>query len=237
MEVSMDKRQEPFFNAKIITGVAIIVLGILVSLREFGVDLKISVWHYWPLILIIIGFGFLFRPGENRQYFSGILFLIFGVFFLAHNLIKNIDFNIIGLLPAVIVVIIGVKILTHGLWRSKKRPPSNDQINLSAILGGGKFHLSSKDLKGGNITAIMGECKVNLREADFAEESIVIDAFAIMGAIELKVPNSWEVVVQGAPFMGSMEDKTNRDSNSDKAQKKRLIIKGTAIMGGVEIIN
>ena len=233
----MNKRQEPFFNVKIIAGIAIIILGILVSLREFGVDLKISVWHYWPLILIIIGFRFLFRPGENRQYFSGILFLVFGVFFLAHNLIKNIDFDIIGLLPAVIVVIIGVKILTHGLWRSKKRPPSNDQINLSAILGGGKFYLSSKYLKGGNITAIMGECKVNLRDADFAEESIVIDAFAIMGAIELKVPNSWEVVVQGSPFMGSMEDKTNRDSNSDKAQKKRLIIKGTAIMGGVEIIN
>jgi predicted membrane protein len=83
----------------------------------------------------------------------------------------------------------------------------------------------------------MGECKVNLRDADFAEESIVIDTFAIMGAIELMVPNSWEVVVQGAPFMGAMEDKTKRNSYSDKAQKKRLIIKGTAIMGGIEIIN
>jgi predicted membrane protein len=233
----MDKRQEPFFNVKIITGIAIIVLGILVSLGKFGLDLKVNVWDYWPLILIIIGFGLLFRPRENRQYFSGILFVVFGVFFLAHKLIKNIDFDILSLLPAVIVVIIGAKILTHGLRRSKKSPLSKDQINLSAILGGGKFYLSSKDLKGGHITAIMGECKVNLRDADFVEESIVIDAFAIMGAIELKVPNSWEVVVQGSPFMGSMEDKTNRDSNNDKAQKKRLIIKGTAIMGGVEIIN
>jgi predicted membrane protein len=233
----MDKRQEPFFNVKIITGITIIILGILVSLSKFGLDLKVNVWDYWPLILIIIGFGLLFRHRENRQYFSGILFLVFGVFFLAHNLIKNIDFDILSLLPAVIVVIIGAKILTDGLRRSKKSPLSKDHINLSAILGAGKFYLSSKYLKGGNITAIMGECKVNLREADFVEESIVIDAYAIMGAIELKVPNSWEVVVQGSPFMGSMEDKTNRDSNSDKAQKKRLIIKGTAIMGGVEIIN
>jgi predicted membrane protein len=233
----MDERKEPFLNVKIITGIAIVILGILISLSKLGLDLKVNVWGYWPLILILIGFGLLFRPRENRQYFGGILILVFGVFFLAHNLIKNIDFNIIGLLPAVIVVIIGVKILTHGLWKSKKSPPSKDQINLSTILGGGKFYLSSKELKGGNITAIMGECKVNLRDADFAGESIVIDAFTMMGAIELKVPNNWEVVMQGSPFMGSMEDKTNRDSNSDKAQKKRLIIKGTAIMGGVEIIN
>jgi predicted membrane protein len=233
----MDERKERFFNVKIVTGIAIIILGILVSLSKFGLGLKVNVWDYWPLILVLIGLGILFRPRGNRQYFGGILFLVFGVFFLAHNLIKNIDFDIVSLLPAVIVVIIGAKILTHGFRRSKKSPPSKDQINLSAVLGGGKFYLSSKDLKGGNITAIMGECKVNLRDADFVEESIVIDAFAIMGAIELKVPNSWEVVVQGAPFMGSMEDKTNRNSYSDKAQKKRLIIKGTAIMGGVEIIN
>jgi predicted membrane protein len=233
----MDERQRDFLNVKVATGIAIIILGILVSLSKFGLDLKVNVWDYWPSILIIIGFGLLFCPRENRQYFSGILFLIFGAFFLAHNLIKNLNFNLIGLLPAVIVVIIGAKILTLGLWGSKKSPLSKDQINLSAILGGGKFYLSSKCLEGGNITAIMGECKVNLRDADFEEESIVIVAFAIMGAIELKVPNSWEVVVQGAPFMGSMEDKTNRDSDSDKTQKKRLIIKGTAIMGGVEIIN
>jgi predicted membrane protein len=132
---------------------------------------------------------------------------------------------------------IGAKILTRAVWRSEKSPPSKDRINLSAILGGGKFHLSSKELKGGNITAIMGGCKVNLRDSDFVEESMVIDVFAIMGGIELMVPTSWEVLIQGVPFMGAMEDKTSYDSNSNKALKKRLIIKGTAIMGGVEIKN
>jgi predicted membrane protein len=233
----MDERKEHFFNVKIVAGIAIIILGILVSLSKFGLGLEINAWDYWPLILILIGIGLLFRPRENRRYFGGILFLVFGVFFLAHSLIKSFNLNIVGLLPALIVVFIGAKILTRELGRSKKGPPSKDQINLSVILGGGKFSVSSKELKGGNVTAIMGGCNINLRDADFAEESIVIDTFAIMGGIELMVPNSWEVVMQGVPFMGAMEDKTNHNTYSAKAQKKRLIIKGTAIMGGVEIIN
>jgi predicted membrane protein len=234
----MDGRNEHSFNAKIVAGIAIIIFGILVSLSKFGLGLEINVWDCWPLILLLIGFGLLFRPRENRRYFGGILFLVFGALFLAHNLIKILNFNIVGLLLAVIVVIIGAKILTRELGRSKKSLLPQDKINLSVILGGGKFSISSKELKGGNVTAIMGGCNVNLRDADFAEESIVMDTFAIMGGIELTVPNSWEVVMQGVPFMGAMEDKTNHNTSyGDKAQKKRLIIRGTAIMGGVEIIN
>ena len=137
----------------------------------------------------------------------------------------------------VIVVIIGAKILTLGLWESKKIPISKDQVNLSANLGGAKFYLDSKELKGGKVTAIMGGCNINLRDADFKEESIVIDAVAVMGAIELMVPNTWEVLMEGSPFMGAMEDNTHHYSGIEKAQKKRLIINGSAIMGAVEVTN
>ncbi len=232
----MDERQRHFFNAKIVIGIAIIVIGVLALLHNLGVDLKVNIWDYWPLILLFIGFGLLLRPRENRQYFSGIILLVLGGFFLAYNLIEEFAFDI-GDLLLVIVVIIGAKILTLGLWESKKTPISKDHINLSAILGGAKFHLNSKELKGGQATAIMGECNVNLRDADFEGESIVIDAFAVMGAVVLMVPNTWEVVIQGAPIMGAMEDKTNHYSGIEKAQKKRLIINGSAIMGSVEVIN
>ena len=62
----MEERQRHFFNAKIVIGVAIIIIGVLAFLDNFGVDLKVSIWDYWPLILLFIGIGLLLRPRENR---------------------------------------------------------------------------------------------------------------------------------------------------------------------------
>ena len=232
----MDKKQSHFFNGKMIIGIAIITFGLLALLDNFGIVSGVKIWEYWPLILIFIGVGFLFQPKEYRQYFSGIILLVIGGFFLVRNLIETFDFNIGDLWP-VILVIVGIKILAHGFWRSKKGPISKDHIDISAILGGGKFNIPSKQFKGGKVFAILGGCVINLRDADFKEESIVIDTFAMMGGIEVRVPLNWEVSMQGVPILGGMEDKTLSGSDAGQAKNKQLIIKGTSIMGGVEVKN
>jgi len=237
----MCEKERKILNAKMVIGVIIIVFGILALVDNLGYDLKINLWDYWPLILIIIGLTLLLQPKEYRQYLTGFILLVLGGLFLAHNLIEEFDFNIGDLWP-VILVIIGVKILTHGAWGSKKGVLGVNHINLSAILGGGEFNFASKELKGGKITAIMGGCTVNLRNADFKEESIVIDTFAMMGGVEFQVPQTWEVVVDGIPLLGGIENKTYQHSNNsngkvlDKKQK-RLIIKAVVIMGGIDIKN
>jgi hypothetical protein len=57
-----------------------------------------------------------------------------------------------------------------------------------------------------------------------------------MGGIEIFVPREWQVVMNSMPFLGGMENKTVTDQSTDTAAKK-LIVKGMAIMGGVEIKN
>jgi hypothetical protein len=78
----------------------------------------------------------------------------------------------------------------------------------------------------------MGGLEIDLRDASIKGEAI-IDIFALMGGVEMRVPEDWLIIIDGFPFMGGFEDKTR----PPKETTKRLTIKGTAVMGGVEIKN
>ena len=114
-------------------------------------------------------------------------------------------------------------------------PPDTDSaISGTAVLSGIRRTSSSQDFRGGELTAIMGGCEIDLRQASIKEGDAVIDVFAFWGGIDLKVPLDWSVVVQGTPLLGGFDDKTRPPQGGSS---KRLVIKGYAIMGGVEISN
>lgn len=109
---------------------------------------------------------------------------------------------------------------------------ANSYIKAIAIMSGFKRVNNSQDFKGGELTAVMGGLEIDLRDASIKGEA-VFDIFALMGGVEMHIPEDWIVIIEGFPFMGGFEDKTRPPKDSTK----RLIIKGTAIMGGVEIKN
>ena len=79
----------------------------------------------------------------------------------------------------------------------------------------------------------MGGVNFDLREADIAGERAVIHVFAMMGGLEIRIPEEWTVEVGVTSLMGGVEDKTRGTAVSTK----RLVLKGTVIMGGIEIRN
>ncbi|MCP4562556.1 MAG: cell wall-active antibiotics response protein, partial [Bosea sp.] len=110
-----------------------------------------------------------------------------------------------------------------------------------AILGGATRTSNSADFRGGDMVAFMGGCDINLRQARIAQSPAVIDAFAFWGGVEIKVPEQWSVSVRGVPLLGGYEDNTRpplaEDELAADEPRQELIIKGFAIMGGVEIKN
>jgi hypothetical protein len=57
--------------------------------------------------------------------------------------------------------------------------------------------------------------------------------YALFGGIEIKCPPDWTVVMHGTPILGGFSEKTATAPDTGK----RLIIKGYAIMGGVDVHN
>ena len=102
-----------------------------------------------------------------------------------------------------------------------------------AILGGVSRGNNSRAFRGADLLAIMGGCQLDLRQAAIHGEA-VIEVFAMWGGIEIRVPEDWTVASHIVPLMGGVEDKTRPPQG---ATAHRLILRGFAIMGGVEIKN
>ena len=233
----MGEGKHNYFNATLIIGLVIIVVGVIALLMNLGYDVDINLWDYWPLILILIGLSRIFQPPEYRNLWFGSIFTLVGILFLLDNF-DLISFGFRELWPF-ILIIVGIGILRHGYGGSKGRSTDVDYINHSAVLGGGEYHYTSKTLKGGKLFSFMGGCEVDLRQADIQGDQMTIDVFTMMGGVEIRVPESWQVTVRGLPLLGGMSNNTSqgRTTGETASPVKKLLVKGTAIMGGVEIKN
>jgi hypothetical protein len=83
-----------------------------------------------------------------------------------------------------------------------------------------------------NAVAFWGGGKLDLREARFASPQVTIHAVAIMGGIEIVVPEDAEVHVSGVGIMGGFD---HRASGVGSPGGPRIVVKGLAFWGGVSV--
>jgi predicted membrane protein len=228
-------------DGRIMTGILIVVIGVLAFLNNIGVIHNLDIWDYWPVILILVGIGRFFRPfAGSGQYVEGLVLAAIGGLLLMNNL-NVIDFNFDTYWP-LLLILVGSVIIIHSFSAHHMISGSSDKdfINVTSILGGSNYNYDSKNLKGGKLTAFMGGSKLDMRNAEMEGDSMMIDAFLMMGGMELLVPDHWRVVLQTTPILGGVDDKTTTkdEAKTGKASKKKeLIIKGVVIMGGIDIKN
>ena len=248
-------------NMRIVFGLLVMAAGILLLLNSLDIGVAVNVGDWWPVILIVVGLGKVLQPRHSRQMYWGMVITAVGVLFLLNNL-GYLHFWFKDLWP-VLLILLGIEILRCGTFRhrirvgcfphhdkkfvlhqeyldpkccaggSDSRSIDSDYIDVSVIFGGGEYQFTTKKLKGGRASAIMGGCELDLRHADMEEAEVVLETSAVMGGIEIRVPTHWQVVMEGAPILGGMEDKTTKPENP----QKKLIIKGSAVLGAVEVKN
>jgi predicted membrane protein len=79
----------------------------------------------------------------------------------------------------------------------------------------------------------MGGFDVDLREAEIEGDEAVITVNALMGGGVIRVPETWGVSMRVAAFMGGHSLKAREGVQPTKT----LVVKGVAIMGGIEVRN
>jgi hypothetical protein len=104
------------------------------------------------------------------------------------------------------------------------------------IFGGGKRRIDTQDFEGGEAVVIFGGLELDLRKADTKREEVYIEANAIFGGIEIRVPETWDVTVRGTGIFGGYGDETHRTPAGD-SKHPHLIVTGGAIFGGVNVKN
>ena len=107
-----------------------------------------------------------------------------------------------------------------------------DVLDVTAIFGGVKKNILTKNFKGGEIVCVMGGAEINLTQADF-QGKVIIDSFNMFGGTKIIVPPDWDVQSQVVAIFGGVDDKRPPSAHVDHS--KILYLDGTCIFGGVEI--
>ena len=225
--------QRSFFSTRMILGIGVTALGVALLLDRMALFDAGSVTRFWPVILIAVGVKILLEAARTGRWLGGVVVILIGMVFLGREL-DLIDFGIGELWP-LFIILAGIGILSRGFGRGGGDGlRSDDRISQFGILCGLNPKIGSQSFKGGEVNAFMGGVEVDLTAADVEDEEAVIVVFALMGGIEIRVPRDWTVTAHVTPFMGAMEDKTDR---SESNPEKRLTIRGFVMMGGVEVRN
>src|SRR5262245_12368944 len=226
-------------------------VGVIYLLGNMGyLDVR-EVFAFWPVILIILGAVKIVESRDHGRT-AGIFWVVIGFLFLLGS------FGIIRMtfreLWPILLIAIGALMLWRAALGRRDRPcvwnpgpsepessadanttSSNSVLSAKAILGGVERKIISQDFRGGDVTAIMGGCNLDFRSALIKPPNqAVLKVFALCGGIEIRVPEDWTVVSELEVILGGVDD---RKAAPPKDESTRLVLRGTVLMGGVEVKN
>lgn len=237
-------------------GMLFLFMGAMFLLDNLNIIEGRTLWRtFWPLVFIGWGVSRLVTGVGDR--FLPLLAIGGGSLLLA-NRIFDWDINVARIFWPLILIGFGV----HILYRSWRRPVSvhaagggpgggglpfatpdgspdllqdaSSTFRDSAMLGSIERRNVSQNFRGGDALAFMGSVEIDLRESRMGANEAVVDVSVMMGSVELRIPRDWTVESRVSAMLGSFEDLT--DTPLDAAPR-RLIIRGSAFMGSVEIRN
>jgi predicted membrane protein len=233
----------------LIFGIIIVIVGVTLLLDQMNLVDANRIFRFWPLALIFWGVSTLLTcQGSGRRFWGGFLVLA-GIAFQ----LQELGYQRIRMETLWPLFIIGVGILLViqafgkggepllNKWKSKpfetgqQFNTSGSHVTCTSIFGGGEHQVSSRNFQTGEMTSIFGGGEIDFSQSEIEGDQAVLEATMIFGGGEIRVPRTWNVVIDGVGIFGGYSDKTSHPPLDPPA--KKLIIRGVAVFGGLEIKN
>lgn len=242
--MSNESRATFRLTPQIILGLAIIAFGAALTADNLGYADASRILEWWPVGIILVGVTKIFQGSSGSGRVLGGVITFVGVALLGESLDV---FRIWAWWPVALIGL-GLVIVFRAMGGSRAAAPGSGSAGLTApggpavmtgesrlselaIWSGVQRRVSSPVFRHADLTAVMGGIELDLRQAGTGGGEAVIDVFVMWGGIEITVPPDWAVSNQVVPIMGGAEDK----STGTQTSQNRLILRGVAIMGGVEV--
>ena len=208
-------------------GILLIAIGVIFGLNALGItNINIFFKGWWTLIIII--------PSKMWSF----IWLVIGIVLLLCT--QNIlSFSMISkLIVPFILVMIGLGLIFKDTLNKKVadkiKELNQNKGNLEefcATFGEQKSNFAGQEFNGANVDAVFGGVDLDLTKAIINKDQI-INATAIFGGVEIKVPEGVNIKLKSTPIFGGVSNKAQATYNENLPT---LYINGTAIFGGVEI--
>jgi len=230
------ERRERSPTASIIFGLLIGTFGLSLLANNLGwADVHDFMRQFWPFLLMAAGVALLFVRTQRGQYsgsgFWGTALILAGLWAFADQ--RNwIHVSFWAVFGPTLIVLVGASFV----WRAFNHPRPDAQpeayLHAFSIMSGHELKPTTTPFQGADLGAVMGGVVLDLTAATMDGDTATIDVFAIMGGIEIFVPRDWNVTTKVVAFMGACVDKRRPPT---QATTKTLVVRGFAMMGGVDI--
>ncbi|MBB6609858.1 hypothetical protein H7F15_02300 [Pontibacter sp. Tf4] len=247
-------------NGRVMAGLLLIGIGLVLLASKMNLIFLPNWLFSWPMIPILVGLFIGFKHSFRNP--AWILPVALGLIFLIDRFVPGISFK--NYLWPVVVIVIGLWVMLKprhsynynarygagtttfppvGIATSEPVTTSNytedaaasgdDYVNSTAIFGGVKRNILSKNFKGGEVVSVFGGNELNFSQSDI-QHPVVLDTTQIFGGTSLIIPPHWEVRSEVVAILGGVSDKRMMLPGGYDPNKV-LIIKGTALFGGLDI--
>ena len=235
----------------VVTGLFLVLIGAAFLVNRMYPELPNWLFS-WKTLLITIGI----YVGVKHNFRGGgwAVPIIIGAVFL---FIDNFpDLAIKQYIWPIAIIAVGLFIILKpkmckSKWQQNNTDPANpvsydqpfdergasftneDVIESTNIFSGSKKINLSKNFRGGELTNIFGGSELNLSKADI-QGRVVLEVTCIFGGTKLIIPADWNIQQEAVAIFGGIDDKrviTGLQENPEKI----LVIKGTVLMGGIDI--
>lgn len=246
-------------SGKVMAGLLLIAVGLVVLATKLNLFFLPHWVFSWQMFLIVLGLFIGFRHNFRKS--SWLVLVLIGGVFLVNDMFTG--FNMRFYFWPVLLIAIGLWVMLKPRHRfdsfsrrhggsSGPQPtgyhngPDNadstsdttysteEVVEATAILGGVKKNIISKNFRGGEIVSVFGGSELNLSQADL-QKPAVLETTQIFGGTTLIVPPHWHVISEVAAILGGVDDKRPIMPGSSYDPNKVLILKGTALFGGLSI--
>lgn len=229
-------------------GLGLASLGGGLLARELGLlPATVRLVDFWPLIPTFVGLSGLLRARGFLGALFSLSLLALGGVMLANNL-GFLAFPAARLWPG-LLVLLGIAFVIGGARSSRRRGPNNappdgagaclasedDYLDKRILFSGLELKIESQAWRGGTLDVTAGGVELDLRYARLAPEGAVLDVRVVMGGIDVRVPDTWQVKCDVTPMLGGADDMTRSTQGASNAPVLRVI--GSATLGGLSIHN
>ena len=247
----MASAQKPLVSPRLILGFITFLLGLLFLADATGMASADSGVALWPLGVIAVGLMLTTQP-STANLTTGLILVLAG-FWLLFNEFGIWTYSFWDTWP-VMLIAFGAWMLyrTHQMRGRAGGEAGFDEATTAATEIGAFAFFSEVDRKtegqvlaSGELSAVLGGCTFDLTNAKLGPTPVVIDAFALLGRIEIKVPEGWEVNQRVLPLLGKATDSrpepdepaASPDASSTESTEPvfDLVVQGSAIYGVVDI--
>ncbi|HYV91343.1 MAG TPA: LiaF domain-containing protein [Chitinophagales bacterium] len=240
----MEKYPSQRSNGNIWLGALVLIIGVGFFLCKMNLPFSDLLFN-WQTLLITIGIFIGLRSGFKGA--SWLILILIGGIFLLQDVVPWLHWHQYGWPVALILLGLFLIFRPRRNWHrdnewnwknygeaSEAKFSNEEFINHTAVFGSVEKTILSKDFHGGNLTSFFGGTELNLIQADI-NGKVILDITTIFGGTKLIVPSNWEIKSELVAVFGGIEDK--RPVQSTVNPEKVLILKGTTIFGGIEIVS